>query len=71
MREIRIGDVAETVVERSDYPPKRIQSLLGNETIAILGYGVQGRGQSLNLRDSGLTVIVGIRSESPGWKRAI
>jgi ketol-acid reductoisomerase len=71
MREIRIGDVAETVVERSDYPPERIQSVLGNETIAILGYGVQGRGQSLNLKDSGLTVIVGIRPESPGWKLAI
>jgi len=71
MRQIRIGDVTETVVERSDYPPERIQRILGQEKLAVLGYGVQGRGQSLNLRDSGLNVIVGVRPESPGWSVAI
>jgi ketol-acid reductoisomerase len=70
MREIRIGDVAETVVERSDFPPERLRAVLGKETVAVLGYGVQGRGQSLNLKDNGVQVIVGIRSKGRGWDLA-
>lgn len=70
MREIRVGDFAETVVERSDFPPERIRRAIGGETIAVLGYGVQGRGQSLNLRDNGLRVLVGVRESSPGWRLA-
>jgi ketol-acid reductoisomerase len=62
MRQIKVGDVAETVVERADYPPERIRQVLGNETVAVLGYGVQGRGQSLNMRDNGVKVIVGQRA---------
>jgi ketol-acid reductoisomerase len=65
MRQIQVGDSAETVVERSDYPPERIRQVLGQETVAVLGYGVQGRGQSLNMRDNGVKVIVGQR---PGGK---
>ncbi len=42
MREIRIGDTVEQAVERSDYPPAKIQQILGKETVAVLGYGVQG-----------------------------
>ena len=61
MRKIQIGDTAETVVERSDYPPERIKSILGGETVAVLGYGVQGRGQSLNMKDNGVNVIIGLR----------
>lgn len=71
MKQVRIGTTVETVIEPSDYPPERIREILGHETIAVLGYGVQGRGQSLNLRDSGLNVIVGLRSESPAWPTAI
>src|SRR5436189_156643 len=63
MREIKIGDVTETVVERSDYPPERIKSILGKETVAVLGYGVQGRGQSLNMKDNGVNVIIGLREK--------
>ena len=51
--EIKVGDVAETVVERGDYPPEKIKAILGGETVAVLGYGVQGRGQSLNMKDNG------------------
>src|SRR5258708_17383358 len=43
MRKIKIGNIEETVVERADYPPEKIKSILGGETIAVLGYGVQGR----------------------------
>src|SRR5947208_11612850 len=62
MREIRIGDTVEMAVERGDYPPAKIQQILANETVAVLGYGVQGRGQSLNMRDNGVRVIVGQRA---------
>ena len=47
-----------------------MESLKG-ETIAVLGYGVQGPGQALNLRDNGFRVIVGQRSGSPSWDRAV
>lgn len=70
MKEIRIGNTVEKCVERSDYPPERIKQILGNETIAVLGYGVQGKGQSLNMRDNGLNVIIGLREGSKGWQQA-
>ncbi len=61
MKEIRIGNTVEQCVERSDYPPEKVKAILGNETVAVLGYGVQGRGQSQNMRDNGVNVIVGQR----------
>jgi ketol-acid reductoisomerase len=70
MRTIKIGSTEETIVERSDYPPKRLQEILGDETVAVLGYGVQGRGQSLNMKDNGVKVIIGLREKSQGWDMA-
>jgi ketol-acid reductoisomerase len=70
MKEIRIGNTVEQCVERADYPPDRIKQILGSETIAVLGYGVQGKGQSLNMRDNGLNVIIGLRENSKGWQQA-
>src|SRR4051812_9762194 len=70
MKEIRIGNTVEQCVERSDYPPERIKQILAGETIAVLGYGVQGKGQSLNMRDNGLSVIIGLREGSKGWQQA-
>src|SRR5262245_18589345 len=70
MRQIKIGDTVEAAVERSDYPPEKIRQILGTETVAVLGYGVQGRGQSLNMRDNGVKVIIGLRPGSSGWKLA-
>ena len=70
MRQIKIGNVAETVVERADYPPERLKSILGKETVAVLGYGVQGRGQSLNMKDNGVSVIIGLRDKGRGWDLA-
>ena len=61
MKEIRIGNTVEQCVERADYPPERIKPILANETVAVLGYGVQGRGQSLNMKDNGVNVIIGLR----------
>src|SRR5450631_3461714 len=70
MRKIQIGNSAETVVERADYPPERIKAILGKETVAVLGYGVQGRGQSLNMKDNGVNVIIGMRAGGRGWDLA-
>src|SRR5215470_10070389 len=70
MRQIKIGDSLETVVECADYPPEKIKAILGKETVAVLGYGVQGRGQSLNMKDNGLNVIIGLREGSQGWDLA-
>jgi ketol-acid reductoisomerase len=71
MRQIEIGGVTESIVEAGDYPPERIREVLGGETLAVLGYGVQGRNQSLNLRDRGLNVVVGLRPESRHWPTAV
>src|SRR5580700_11083859 len=71
MREIEIGGVKETVVERSDYPPERLRQVLGNETVAVLGYGVQGPGQALNMKDHGVQVIVGQREKTRSWDKAV
>jgi ketol-acid reductoisomerase len=70
MRQIRIGNTTETVVERADYPPERLKAILGNETVAVLGYGVQGRGQSLNMKDNSVNVIIGLRDKGRGWDLA-
>jgi ketol-acid reductoisomerase len=71
MRQIKIGDCVETVIERSDYPPEKVHKILGDETVAVLGYGVQGRGQSLNMKDNGISVIVGQRPGSRSWDLAV
>src|SRR5437764_2530304 len=71
MREIKVGNVSETVVERADYPPERLRQVLGQETVAVVGYGVQGRGQSLNMKDNGVRVIVGQREKTRSWDLAV
>jgi ketol-acid reductoisomerase len=71
MRKIQIGNSAENVVERADFPPERIKAILGPETVAVLGYGVQGRGQSLNMKDNGVNVVIGLRDKKgKGWDLA-
>jgi len=70
MRKIQIGNITENVVERADFPPERIQAILGKETVAVLGYGVQGRGQSLNMKDNGLNVLIGLRGRGRSWNLA-
>ena len=71
MREIQVGNVKENVVERSDYPPEKLRAILGGETVAVLGYGVQGRGQSLNMKDNGVKVLVGQREKTRSWDLAV
>ncbi len=68
---IDFGGVKENVVTREEFPLSKAQKVLENETVAILGYGPQGHGQSLNLRDNKVQVIIGQRKGGKGWKDAI
>ena len=71
MAKINFGGVEEQVVTRAEFPLEKAKAVLANETIAVLGYGVQGPGQSLNLRDNGFNVIVGQRKGSKSWDKAV
>jgi ketol-acid reductoisomerase len=72
MATINFGGVDEQVVTREEFPLDKAKDVLKNETIAVIGYGVQGPGQSLNLRDNGFNVIVGQAPEFANeWSKAI
>jgi ketol-acid reductoisomerase len=71
MAKINFGGVEENVVTREEFPLVKALEVLKNETIAIIGYGVQGPGQSLNLRDNGFNVIIGQRPDSASWDKAV
>ncbi|KAA6318574.1 Ketol-acid reductoisomerase [termite gut metagenome] len=68
---MNFGGVTENVVTREEFPLEKAREVLKNETIAVIGYGVQGPGQSLNLRDNGFNVIVGQRKGGKTWNKAI
>ncbi len=71
MAKMNFGGVEENVATREEFPLEKAQDILKNETIAIIGYGVQGPGQALNLRDNGFNVIVGQRQNSKSWDKAV
>ena len=71
MAKINFGGVLEEVVTREEFPLEKAREVLKDETIAVLGYGVQGPGQALNLKDNGFNVIVGQRKDSKTWDKAI
>ncbi|HAA11466.1 MAG TPA: ketol-acid reductoisomerase [Cytophagales bacterium] len=71
MARLNFGGVEENVVTREEFPLEKAREVLKDETIAIIGYGVQGPGQSLNLRDNGFNVIIGQRKNSKTWDKAI
>ena len=56
---------------REEFPLEKAREILKDETIAVIGYGVQGPGQSMNLRDNGFNVIVGQRKNSKSWDKAV
>ncbi|MFH6985920.1 ketol-acid reductoisomerase [Marinoscillum sp. 108] len=71
MAKINFGGVEEEVVTREEFPLSKAQEVLKGETVAVLGYGVQGPGQALNLKDNGINVIVGQRKDSKTWDKAV
>lgn len=71
MAKINFGGVEENVVTRAEFPLAKAQEVLKNEIVAVIGYGVQGPGQSMNMRDNGINVIVGQRKNSKSWDKAV
>ena len=69
---IDFGGVKEEVVMRKEFPMAKARKVLKNETIAVIGYGVQGPGQSLNMKDNGFNVIIGQSKQfKEDWDRAV
>jgi len=72
MTKIVFGTVEEDVVTRDEFSLEKAREVLKDEVIAVLGYGVQGPAQGLNMRDNGFNVIIGQRQEeSEYWDKAI
>ena len=71
MATLNFGGVEENVVTRDEFPLSKAQEVLKNETVAVIGYGVQGPGQALNQRDNGINVIIGQRKNSKTWDKAV
>eukprot|EP00124_Ichthyophonus_hoferi_P003123 Ihof_evm2s253 gene=Ihof_evmTU2s253 len=70
VKTLNFGGTEEMVIERTDYPKEKLSKIFEHDTMAVIGYGVQGRAQSLNMLDNGLHVIVGVRQHGPSWKLA-
>jgi ketol-acid reductoisomerase len=71
MTKMNFGGTEEEVVTREEFPLSKAQEVLKDETIAVLGYGVQGPGQALNMKDNGINVIVGQRKGGASWEKAL
>ena len=68
---IDFGGVKEDVVTRKEFTLAKARKTLKDEVIAIIGYGVQGPAQALNLKDNGFKVIIGqAKSFKKDWDRA-
>jgi ketol-acid reductoisomerase len=71
MAQIDFGGVTEEVITSEEFTVEQARDILSKETIAVVGYGVQGPGQALNMRDNGVNVIVGQRQNSKTWDKAV
>ncbi len=71
MAKIDFGGVLEDVVTADEFPLEKAREVLKDETVAVVGYGVQGPGQALNMRDNGIRVIVGQREGGASWEKAL
>lgn len=72
MANINFGGIIENVVTREEFPVSKAREILKDEIIAIIGYGVQGPAQALNMRDNGFKVIIGQAPEfKSDWEKAI
>jgi ketol-acid reductoisomerase len=71
MAEIDFGGVMEEVITSEEFPLHKAGEVLKDEVVAVIGYGVQGPGQAMNLRDNGIRVIVGQREGGRSWQRAV
>jgi ketol-acid reductoisomerase len=72
MAKINFGGTVEDVITADEFPIKKAQEVLKNEVIAIIGYGVQGPAQAFNMKDNGISVIIGQAQEDKFyWDKAI
>ncbi len=71
MAKIDFGGVQEKVITKDEFTIERAREILNNEVVAVIGYGVQGPGQALNMKDNGINVIVGQRENSSSWDKAV
>jgi ketol-acid reductoisomerase len=71
MARINFGGTEEEVITSEEFSLEKAKEVLKDETVAVLGYGVQGPGQALNMKDNGINVIVGQRENSKSWDRAV
>ena len=68
---INFGGIEEEVITSEEFSLEKARDVLKDEIVAVLGYGVQGPGQALNMKDNGINVIVGQREKSNSWDRAV
>jgi len=72
MAKIDFGGTIEEVVTRDEFPLEKTREVLSDEVVAVLGYGVQGPAQALNMRDNGINVVVGGAPERKrSWEKAL
>ena len=72
MAKMDFGGVAEDVVTRDEFSMEKAREVLSDEVVAILGYGVQGPAQALNMKDNGINVIVGQwDGDKRCWEKAL
>ena len=71
MAQFNFGGVMEEVITDEEFPLQKARDILKDELVAVLGYGVQGPGQALNMRVNGINVIVGQRETGASWDRAV
>jgi ketol-acid reductoisomerase len=72
MAKINFGGVVEDVITREEFPLKKAQEILKNEVVAVIGYGVQGPAQAMNMKENGIHVIVGQAPEfKADWDKAV
>lgn len=71
MANIDFGGTVEEVITSEEFSLDKAREVLKNETVAVLGYGVQGPGQALNMRDNGINVIVGQREGGKSYEKAV
>jgi ketol-acid reductoisomerase len=72
MAKINFGGVVEEVVTRDEFSLDRARQVLKDEVVAVLGYGVQGPAQALNMKDNGIHVIVGgDPNRKRSWNKAV
>jgi ketol-acid reductoisomerase len=72
MAKINFGGIEEDVITVEEFSLDKARNVLKKETVAVIGYGVQGPGQSSNMKDNGINVIIGQSKEFKNdWDRAV